>query len=228
MTASRLKLALAAVALVLLAVAGFVFPVREQMLAMIDWLHSLGSAGPLLFGGIYIVATVGMLPGALLTLGAGFAYGPFLGAAIVLPASVVGALLAFLLARSSFRPWLEGRMTKLPRLSAIDHGIKKDGFKVVVLLRLTPLVPFALLNYALGMTGVQARTFVGASTVGMLPGVLMYTYIGSLVPALSKLGTGDGGGSAQQVAFWVGLAATVIVSVVLATVAKRSLAKQAA
>lgn len=225
MTKSRLVLAAVAVALV--AWAAFTLPVAEWTTTLAERLRSTGPLGVLLFVAAYVVSTVAFLPGAILTLAAGFAFGPFWGLAIASPASVAGATSAFLLGRTMLRGWAEQRVGKSPRLRAIDTAVGREGFKIVLLLRLSPLFPFNVLNYALSLTRVKLRTFVLASFLGMLPGTAMYVYLGSLAPAAAELASAGGGaGTARTVLYVAGLAATVAVAVIGTRAARRALAAE--
>jgi uncharacterized membrane protein YdjX (TVP38/TMEM64 family) len=174
----------------------------------------------------YVVAVVAFVPASLLTFGAGAIFGIVHGVIYVFIAASVGACLAFLvsrhLARSAIERMLEGR----PGFSAIDRAVAAEGLKIVFLLRLTPAVPFNLLNYALGLTRVRFADY-GIACVGMLPGTLLYVYSGKLAgdvaslagnPAVSK-----GWGYYSLLA--LGLAATLAVTIVVTRSARRALAE---
>jgi len=217
--AALLLAAAAAVAALLL------LPTSRWLLALTSWIHGAGVMGALVYGLAYVVATVLALPGTILTLGAGFAYGPFYGTLLVSPASVVGATLAFVLGRSLARGWIERRLSRYPRFAAVDRAVGVDGFKIVLLLRLSPVFPFNFLNYALGLTRVTLRDYVVASAIGMLPGTVMYVYLGSLVTNAAELASGrrPQAGPWGQVLFWGGLLATVLVTVLLTRLTRQAL-----
>ncbi len=201
---------------------------QSVLLDFVAWVRALGGFGALLYGGVYIVATVALLPGAILTIAAGFLYGPYWAMLLVLISSVMGATLAFLLARGWLRPWVVERFSKFPSFVRLERRIEKEGWKVVFLLRLSPLMPFSVLNYILGLSKVSLRGYVLASIVGMMPGILLYTYIGSLVSDLSELGASSAlpESGASQFAFWGGLAATLAASIFLARWARSALAEE--
>jgi uncharacterized membrane protein YdjX (TVP38/TMEM64 family) len=202
----------------------WLFPVAACTVELAEQLRSTGPAGVALFVVAYVVSTVLALPGSALTLVAGFAYGPALGLAIVSPASVIGATCAFLLGRSLLRGWAEGLVARSPRAQAIDAAVGREGFRLVVLLRLSPLIPFNLLNYALSLTNVTVSRYVLASFLGMLPGTALYVYLGSLVPAAAELTSAtQGGGIASTALYLAGLAATLGVVVVATRMARRAL-----
>jgi uncharacterized membrane protein YdjX (TVP38/TMEM64 family) len=194
----------------------------------IEWVAGAGWVGMLIFGVVYILATVLLIPGSLLTLAAGAIYGPLWGLLLISPASVLGATAAFLLARGALRPWVEGRLLQDKRFQAIDSGVAAGGFKIVMLLRLSPLLPFNLVNYALGLTRISTSGYVAASAIGMLPGTFLYVYSGSIVRDLTRLGEGGPEGPFRWVVLGVGLLATAAVTWLLARTARRALAEQAA
>ncbi len=197
---------------------------REILQEVVLWVRQLGWSGALVYGGMYVVATVALVPGAVLTLGSGFLYGPVWGALLVFVCSLAGASLAFALARNWWRPWVLGKLQSRPTLLALDERLAEDGWKIVFLLRLSPLVPFSFLNYALGATRLPFRDYFSASALGMLPAIVLYTYIGSALASFGKPRSSEGSlGDADSIPFWVGLAATFLVSVVLTRWARRAL-----
>jgi uncharacterized membrane protein YdjX (TVP38/TMEM64 family) len=225
MSASLLRrVAMVALALVVLLSLATHGSAHALLMEFVSRVREWGALGALLYGLVYIGATVALFPGALLTLGAGFLYGPLWGSLLVLIFSVLGASASFLLARSWLRPWVVRKYSSRATFLALDERIREEGWKIVFLLRLSPLVPFAILNYLLGLTSVSLRGYVVASNVGMMPGILLYCYIGSAMASFGDPSAGAGGAlSAQRVAFWSGLAATVAVTVVLTRWARRAL-----
>lgn len=224
---SRLaKLALVAAAVAAFAAALLFLPLREWAVWVVERVHNLGGVGVAIYVVVYILAAIFMFPGSLLTLGAGFLYGPMWGTLLVSPTSVVAATVAFLLGRTVAREWIKRRIAENPRFSAVDEAVGENGFKVVFLLRLSPIFPFTLLNYALGLTRVRLRDFVVASLFGMLPGTFLYVYVGSSVANLAALASGkatSAGGPWQHVLFWGGLAATALVVVLVTRTARQAL-----
>jgi pyruvate/2-oxoglutarate dehydrogenase complex dihydrolipoamide dehydrogenase (E3) component/uncharacterized membrane protein YdjX (TVP38/TMEM64 family) len=212
--------ALAAVAVLLATV-----PVQRHLLDLVGWIRGAGGAGILVFMLAYVLSTVSFLPGSILTLGAGFAYGVGLGTAVVTVGANLGAALAFVLGRTVARRAIAARVESNPRFAAIDRAVGREGLKIVLLTRLSPVFPFNLLNYAFGLTGVSLRHYALGSLIGMLPGTLMYVYLGSLITSLSELAAGrTSGGPAQQIFYFAGLAATVGVTLYVTRIARRALA----
>jgi len=188
------------------------------------WVQRIGPWGAVLLGAAYIPAALLFIPGSLLTLGAGFALGVGLGTVAVSIGSTLGASAAFLAGRTLVRGFIEAKISHNPRFQAIDQAVKHEGFKIVLLTRLSPVFPFNLLNYAFGLTPVSLRDYFLASWIGMLPGTVMYVYLGSAAKNLADLAAGKAlGETGQQVLFGVGLLATVAVTVAVTRVAKRAL-----
>ncbi len=212
------------VAVAVLAAAAYFLPVAEWATALAEGARGTGGLGVALFFAAYVVATVVLLPGSLLTLAAGFAYGPVWGLAIASPASVAGATCAFMLGRTVLRGWAERKVGASPRARAIDAAVEREGFKLVLLLRLSPLIPFNVLNYALSLTRVRPAAYVLASFLGMLPVTALYVYLGSLVPAAAELSTASRtGGGTRTTLYVIGLLATVAVVVIVTRTARRAL-----
>jgi uncharacterized membrane protein YdjX (TVP38/TMEM64 family) len=205
--------------------AALLLPLDRWLLGLVEWIRGAGGVGVAVYALAYGLATVLLLPGSLLTLGAGFAYGPVAGTLLVSPVSVAAATAAFLLGRTFARDWIARRVQGSPRFRAIDEAVGTTGFRIVLLLRLSPVFPFNVLNYALGLTRVRARDYVLASFLGMRPGTFMYVYLGSLVTSAAELASGQApdAGPWRQVLFYGGLLATVVVTVLITRTARRAL-----
>ena len=223
MNKTRLLLLIGIVAL--FAAAAYFLPVAEWTTSLAERARRTGGMGVALFFVAYVVATVAFLPGSILTLAAGFAYGPLWGLAIVSPASVAGATAAFLLGRTLLRDWAVRKTRGSPQMRAIERAVEREGFKLVLLLRLSPLIPFNVLNYALSLSNVRLGTYVVASAVGMLPATVLYVYLGSFAPTAAQLSTAaeDTGGSSRALLYAVGLVATVAVVFIVTRAARRAL-----
>ncbi len=211
------------IAVTVVAAAAWQLPLADWTTMLAARARDAGSIGVVIFVAAYVVSTVAVLPGSILTLAAGFAYGPVWGLAIASPASVAGATCAFVLGKTLLRDWAKGKLARTPRLGAIDAAVEREGFKLVALLRLSPLIPFNLLNYALSLTRVRLSTYVGASALGMLPGTALYVYLGSLAPAAAELQSSSGGGATRAVVYGAGLVATTVAVVIVTRAARRSL-----
>ncbi len=187
------------------------------------WIESLGPWGPLVFIAGYAAAVVAFVPGSVLTLAAGAIFGLGAGTVYVFIAATLGATAAFLVARNLARTAVERRLASNPRFAAIDRAVATQGRRIVFLLRLSPVFPFSLLNYALGLTQVRLADYVLAS-VGMLPGTLLYVYSGSVVgDAAVQAGSGDGADAASWAIKIVGLVATAVVTILVTRIARKAL-----
>jgi len=190
------------------------------------WVEGLGAWGPAAFVAVYAAATVAFVPASLLTLGAGAIFGVGRGTALVFVAATLGASASFLVARYVARSSIERRIQRDARFAAIDRAVAAEGLKIVTLLRLSPAVPFNLLNYALGLTSVRFGDYFLAS-IGMLPGTLMYVYLGAIGGDVAAVAGGANAGrsTAEWALLVVGLAATVAVTVSITRIARRALAE---
>jgi len=202
-------------------------PFLQWMVDFIHWAKSMGATGGAIYVIFYIAGTALFFPGLPLTLGAGFLYGAIIGTLVVSPASVAGATLAFLIARYVARGWVTRRLKKYPQAAAIDRAIEKNGFKAVVLLRLQPVLPFNILNYALGLTSIRLRDYMLASWIGMFPATVLYVYLGSVMSDISDLLRGrPNSGIAGRLLLWGGLAAIVVLVWWLGRIAKKALREE--
>jgi len=144
--------------------------------ALEAWVKDAGPAGPLLFMAIYAIGTVFFLPGSVLTLTGGALFGPVWGTLYNLTGATIGATLAFLVARYFASEWVEQKTGG--RLRQLKEGVEGEGWRFVAFVRLVPLFPFNLLNYALGLTKIRLSHYIVASYLCMLPGAIAYTYLG--------------------------------------------------
>jgi len=212
-----------------LVVAARLLHVQDLLSAALEWIRGLGAMGPVIFVVTYVLASVFFLPGSVLTIGAGAIFGVIKGSIIVSIAATLGAASAFLVGRYLARGWVEKKIEGNERFKAIDESVAREGWKIVGLTRLSPIFPFNLLNYAYGITKVSLRDYFLASWVGMLPGTVMYVYIGSLAGDVATLGAGGGPPTAAQwVLRVVGLLATVAVTVYVTRIARDALEKKVA
>lgn len=203
------------------------FNPQELLRHALQWVESLGLIGGIAFVVIYIVATVAFLPGSILTLGAGIVFGVGLGSIYVFIGATLGAIAAFLVGRYLARGWISNKIEGNQKFAAIDKAVAREGFKIVLLTRLSPVFPFNLLNYAFGVTGVSLKDYALGS-IGMIPGTVMYVYIGSLAGDLARIGTE--GQSTNPAIQWairiIGFIATVAVTVYVTRIARKALAER--
>jgi len=218
-TRQRLLRALVAIAIIAgLVVAWWLLPLATWIEAFRDWVAQQGVWGHVLFAAVYAVATVALAPGALLTLAAGVAFG-LQGFFTVVIGATLGAGLAFLVGRYFARAWVERQIAKSRIFQAIDKAVEEDGWKIVGLMRLSPLVPFNLQNYFFGVTKVGFWPYLITTFFGIMPGALLYVWIGSLGASASA---GEAG-IYKTIAYGVGLAATALVTIIVSRKAREKL-----
>lgn len=216
------RLIVGLIVLALLVVAGR--QAGAQLPAFARAVNGLGMWGPTVFIAGYVGAAVAFVPGSILTMAAGALFGLLHGTLYVFIASTTASALAFLIARYVARGAIERKLQGHARFAAIDRAVEARGRTIVLLLRLSPVFPYSLLNYALGLTRVRFRDYLVAS-VGTIPGTILYVYYGKLVGDVAALAGGlaverDAGYYAVLV---VGLAATLLATTIVTRVAQRAL-----
>lgn len=214
-----------AAALALVWFAGRELDVAEHLPRFAAWVDSLGFWGPVVFVLGYAVATVAFIPGVLLTLAAGAMFGLLEGTLYVFVGATLGASAAFLLGRYVARGAIERRLEGKERFRAIDGAVGRHGFKIVFLMRLSPVFPYNLLNYALGLTRVRFADYLLAC-FGMIPGTFLYVYYGKLIGDVAAVAAGADVERGWE--YWTflaaGAAATIVVTWFITRLARRSLA----
>jgi uncharacterized membrane protein YdjX (TVP38/TMEM64 family) len=196
-------------------------PVRSWLELSVDWIRTLGRPGYLLFALGYAVASLLLAPGALLTVAAGLTFGWGPGLVVVAIGASISAALAFLLVRYAFRRHVWNLMRERPRLQALDRAVARQGWKAVLLLRLSGLLPFNLQSYLFGATAIGLWPYLAASLLGALPGAALLSYLGATAGNLAERGAQSPG---QWALFGVGVLATLTAAFVVARAAKRHLA----
>jgi uncharacterized membrane protein YdjX (TVP38/TMEM64 family) len=220
-----------AFALALVAIVAAVLLLHEPLHAVLndvlEWAAGRGRWTGVVLAVIWIPAAILFVPGSILTLGTGFLLGLGWGTLTVSIGSTAGAAAAFGVSRILFRERVRRRLGNRPAFRAIDRAVADEGLKIVLLLRVSPLFPYNVLNYAFGATGVSFRSFVLGSWLGMFPGTLLYVYLGSGARTLAYAATGrvghDPWGNAL---FALGLVATVVATWVITRAARRALARR--
>ena len=204
--------------------------VLTRLLPLARWAAALegvvrgwGTAGAFLYGAVYIVAVLLFVPGSILTLGAGALFGAVWGTLLVSVASTTAAALAFLIARHLARGAVERLAHGNPRFAAIDQAIRDGGWRIVVLLRLSPVVPFSLSNYLYGLTPIAFGPYLLASWIAMLPATLLYVSIG----AAGRAAASGGRSPVEWTLIGVGIAATLVATVMITRAARRRLSTAA-
>jgi uncharacterized membrane protein YdjX (TVP38/TMEM64 family) len=206
--------------------ASLVASLQQQLVSALAWIEGLGAIAPLVFILLYVVTTVAFVPASVITLGAGVVFGVVKGSILVFVGAMLGATAAFLVGRYLARDWVASKIAHSPRFQVIDDAIARSGRRIIFLLRLSPVFPFNLLNYGLGLSQISIKDYVVGS-VGMVPGTIMYVYLGSLVGNLAMLGADTGqppeAARIQWIIRIVGLVATVAVTLYVTRIARKAL-----
>jgi len=205
-----------------LLVAVWMLPAREWLIQSTDWAQAhprIAWAGFIL---AYVLAAVFMVPGSVLTLAAGVLFGVALGVALVSLAATLGACCAFLVGRFLARDWVESRLEAMPRFRALDRAVARRGWLIVLLARLSVVIPYNLLNYALGLTNVRFGAYLFGTLVGMLPAIFLYVYLGSVAGSLASLEQ-TGAPMIPQSLFIAGLVVTASLIFLIARLTARAL-----
>ena len=229
MLKSKLKPALVIVAMIVLLLSGSRVhePLQAWLRSLLRWVDGLGHWGPLMFILIYIVGCLLFLPASLLTLGAGILFGALRGSMFAWTGATLGATAAFLVGRYVARDWAAGKIAANPGFAAVDQAAASEGWKIVGLIRLSPIFPFSVMNYACGITRVSLRDYVFASAAGMLPGTIFYAYLGSVIGDLENLRSVNRQKSpVEWVLYSIGLLATIAVAIYVARIARKALAQR--
>ena len=218
----------AAAGLVLLVIAAHRLPIGDRLKELNDLFARLGPAGIALFVLVYTLAAILFVPGSALTIGAGVIYGLGWGCVAVSAGSTLGAAGGFLIARYLARRRVERWAAANPRFAAIDRAVGREGWKIVLLTRLSPVFPYTLLNYLYGLTRVSFGAYVLASWIGMIPGTVLYVYLGFAGRAVAQAASGQAHRGPVEYAPWtVGLLATLAVTIYVTRLARRALQSRA-
>jgi len=195
-----------------------------RLLTIIAGIRGMGAAAPIVFMLIYAVAVVALIPASLLTIAGGAVFGIGRGAIYALIGATCGSTAAFLLGRHVFRGRVERRLASMSRFAAVERAVSAQGRRIVFLLRLSPVVPFNFLNYALGLTTISVWDFLIAS-IGTIPGAIVYAYAGDVTgEALALAGQAQVPKNVSYYSFLLGgLVATLAATVVVTRTARRAL-----
>ena len=189
-----------------------------------EWVDGLGFWGPAVFVLGYAAATLVFVPGSLLTMAAGAIFGLGKGTLLVFLGATLGSTFSFLVARYLARGAIERKLANRPRFRAIDRAVARQGLKIIFLVRLSPVFPYNLLNYGLGLTRVRLLDYVLACS-GMIPGTFLYVYYGKALGSLAAVagGVAPERGAGDWALLAAGLAATVAVTAFVTRIARRAL-----
>lgn len=195
-----------------LGVLGYTLDAPAYIRRAMEWIDARGHAGVLFFILLYALLSVMLVPGSISTLTAGAVFGVVRGSVYASLGATLGATAAFFIARYLARDAVQRFVNRRRTLRAVDQAIRRDGWKLVGLLRLSPVVPWSMSNYVYGITPVKPLGYIGATWAGMLPGTIVYAYIGALAGTAAVNAGGERSMTpAQWILTGVGLAATIVV-----------------
>lgn len=218
------KLGLFALFLLAILLAASMLPLVEWARAAIDWSRNNPGISWLAFIAAYLVAGIIMTPTWILTVAAGYIFGWWVGVGIVFVGAMLGAIAAFLVGRGLARDLVQAKVASVAKFSALDRAIEGQGFNIVLLARLSLVLPYNLLNYLFGVTAVSFRDYAIATAIGMTPMVLLYVFLGTTVQDVRALLSGDlDTGTAGQVLTVVSLVALVVLVAMITRAASRVL-----
>lgn len=204
------------------------FGAHEQVLQLLRWFDEQGAWAPLLFILIMAAVVVLVLPGVLLTTGAGFVFGIVEGFVYVMAGTMLGATLAFVIARYLFGQRAKQFVRARSRFRLLSEELTPHGWKIVLLTRLIPFFPSKIANYFFGLTPFSLRGYIGGSLLGFIPFTLYSVYLGSLAADLTTLGTRNAGRSPLEwTLYGAGFVAAVVAVIMLNRLARRALARYA-
>lgn len=202
----------------------YLLPFADWITAVVAWAEQHPTAAPATYIGCVVIATVLFVPGSGSMMIAGFLFGLVPGFIYAAIAIAVGAQGAFLAGRKGARHWVERKVSSSQRLKAIEKGLEEEAFLIVVLTRLSLVIPFNVLNYAYGVTSVRPMVHLVATAVGMLPAVALYVYLGTLAHDLGEILAGEAAPS--ELGYWIagaGITAIVVLTWAIHRAASRAL-----
>lgn len=202
-------------------------PIEQYLKDFLLWVkEDLGPWGPVVLAIAYIPLTVLAVPASVLTLGGGYLFGLPLGFIADSAGATIGATAAFLLGRTIGKSYVMSKLKNYPKFQAVAIAIQKSGFKIVLLLRLVPLLPFNMLNYLLSVTPVNLGAYILATWLGMMPITFAFVYVGTTLKDLSDVTHGWNEVSTARLGFiGLGLIVSVVLIMSITRIAKASLDK---
>ena len=200
---------------------------KDDITEFLNWftgyVDSMGAAGPPTFMLLYLGLEILAVPAIPLTMAAGLIFGPAQGTAMVSVSATAAATASFLIARYALRDRVKAIADENPKFAAIDRAIGEDSFRVVCLLRLSPLLPFALSNYLYGLTSVKLWPYVAGSWLGMLPGTFAYVSAGAVGRTIAEVGGGSAGADSHLAQIAAGFGFTVLTGAYITRLASNAL-----
>lgn len=199
--------------------------VERTLKQFLIWVQKdVGPWGPIILALAYVPCTVLAIPASILTLGGGYLFGLAVGFVTDSLGSTLGATAAFMVGRTVGRSYVTSKLKDYPQFQAIAIAVRKSGFKIVLLLRLVPLLPFNVLNYLLSVTPISTTSYIMASWFGMMPITLAFVYVGTTIKDIADISHGGSHFTrARIIMLGIGLLATIAVAVIVTRIARDAL-----
>jgi uncharacterized membrane protein YdjX (TVP38/TMEM64 family) len=214
--------------LILVAIALFFlsrnFPLVDILAAIQQRVMHWGAWSAICYPLLYACCNVLLLPGGVLSIGAGFFFGLWWGFLIALLGNVIGAAISFFISRWIGQQWLRRKLMRNATLVALEPAVEREGWKIILLSQLHPLFPTSLLNYLYGLTRIRFRTCMLWVAIGQAPGLFLYSYLGTLGQLGLNLARGKTHPRSVEYFFWLGgFVSAAVVLILLGRIALRLL-----
>jgi len=193
------------------------YPIGRYLPILIDWILNQGLIGYIVYISVFAIGTAMFFPGSIFVMGAGYIWGIAVGSIVASISLTLSAAIAFIFGRYIARDWIANKVSQSQKLGKLDVGVANSGFKIIFLIRLSPIFPFTLFNYAYGSTGVKFRNYILGTWLGMIPGTVMYVYFGSFITEIAQVASGqspfsDGINYYKTIGFIISVAVTIIIA----------------
>ncbi len=224
---SNSKRVLLLLVLLVLMLLTFYLPLPMWLSDLYDWSQLNPNLALFAFMVLIVAGMVLLVPVSIQAMAAGFFFGLGKGFLVMWLAGLAGFTAAFLVGRTVARPWVESWVHRRPEFVAIDEAIHQKGLLVVLLARLSLILPYILLNYSLGLTAVRLRDYLMGSAVGMLPGIFLFVFIGTTVTDIAAIASGElEFGDYDVLIGGFGLVAIIAIVILITRIAKKALRKE--
>jgi len=200
------------------------FPVVDFIGALQQRVMSLGAWAAICYPLLFAACNVLLLPGGILTVGAGFFFGLWWGFLIVFVGNIVGTAISFALSRSIARPWFQQKLSSNAKLRALGPAVERESWKIILLSQLHPLFPTSLLNYFYGLTRIRFGAYMLWASIGRIPGLFLYVYVGTLGQLAVRIMRGENYPRRIEYWIWGGVfVTTILLLIVLGRIAYRAI-----
>ena len=193
-------------------------PFQTWLADLYGWSQLNPNLALLAFSGLVVLGMILMFPVSIQAMAAGFIFGLHKGFVVMCLSGLIGFAAAFLAGRSLARPWIEKWVGRRPEITAIDKAIKQKGLVVVILARLSQILPYNLLNYSFGLTSVSLRDFILGSAVGMLPGIFVFVFIGTKATDIAAIMSGKR--ESGEFDLWIGAFGVLVLAVAVSVITR--------